>query len=408
MISIAHPTSNANSRNTAKALSSDKRLAEFWTCLHWTPNAVSKLFLPKSLTRELDRRSFDESLHNHIKTFPYYEIGRQAAQKLKFNKLINEDATFSIHSVYKTFTSHVAKKITANAKVEIIHAYEDGALEIFKSAKKKGITCLYELPIAYWKYKYDLFTEENEINPEWADTIQSLYVPKWLQERKDEELMLADVIIVPSEFVKDSVLTYHPHLESKIHLCAYGAPESENTIREKGTHEKLKVLYVGSLGQRKGMSYLFDVFDAIKDIAEITIIGNQVNPEFEKGKELLSRYNYLGSVPNTRVLQEMRESDVFILPTLCEGQALVNLEAMGAGMTVITTPNSGATDFIENERDGILVPIRDADTIISKIQKLNKDRDYLKELCENAVVKAKEFSWENYQKRYLKIVDRIK
>lgn len=407
MISVVHPTSNANSRNTAMALRNADQLHEFWTCFHWQPGKLSDSIIPEKIKRELYRRTFEDELHGHIRTHPYYELGRQAAQKFKLNTLVKDNGRLSIHRVYKNFSQHVARQLRKKPRPTCIHAYEDGALEIFKQAKKYGIFCLYELPIAYWKYRADLFAEEQKIQPDWAPTLKSMNMPQWLRDRKDEELMLADSIIVPSRFVKESVVRYFPELESKINICAYGAPQMESRLRFAMKKEKIKVLFVGSIGQRKGGSYLFEIFDRISDFAEITIIGNPIDPDFQLGNDLLSKYNYLGSVPHEVVLKEMGKNDVFLLPTLCEGQALVNLEAMGAGMAVITTPNSGADDFIEDGKDGFIIPVRDIDTAVKNIRDLHEYPQHLQQISKYAKRKAKQFSWSAYQERYTSIIESL-
>ena len=55
----------------------------------------------------------------------------------------------------------------------VIHAYEDGAIHSFKEAKKLGICCSYELPIAHWQTVRRLLSEEAERLPEWEPTLES-------------------------------------------------------------------------------------------------------------------------------------------------------------------------------------------------------------------------------------------
>lgn len=386
------------------ALRQHQMLDEFWTCFRWQPSRFTDRVLPENVLKELYRRTFDEALSDHIRTYPFDELMRQFAQRFRWYTLTKDGAPFSIHNVYKKFSRYVSSHLRDREEIDLVHAYEDGALEIFRAARKEGIFCLYELPIAYWRYKYDLLSEEKALQPEWASTLSSLHVPEWLQARKDEELELADAVVVPSSFVRDSVVRYFPQYASKIRVCAYGAPQVDTTIRISRPKGKIKVLFVGSIGQRKGASYMFEIFEKIAPFAEITIIGNPMNFQFERGKQLCNQYRYLGSVPHETVLKEMRSHDVFLLPTLCEGQALVNLEAMGAGMTVITTPNSGATDFIENGKDGYIIPIREVEQAVSLIQELHQQPETLKRVCINARRKAKEFSWDNYQHRYISML----
>ena len=77
-------------------------------------------------------------------------------------------------------------------------------------------------------------------------------------------------------------------------------------------------------------------------------------------------------MPRSRILDEFRRADVFVLPTLCDSFALVHLEAMACGVPVITTPNCGSV--VRAGVDGFIVPIRDAAAIADKVELLLTDR----------------------------------
>ena len=71
--------------------------------------------------------------------------------------------------------------------------------------QKKGRHCIYELPIGYWKSARNIFQEERELNPEWANTLPGLKDSDQKLRRKDEELELADSIVVASKFVETTL-----------------------------------------------------------------------------------------------------------------------------------------------------------------------------------------------------------
>ena len=82
----------------------------------------------------------------------------------------------------------------------------DGALESFKAAKKEGVLCIYDLPIAYWETGRKLMQEEAERYPEWAETLGGgIRDSVEKLERKAQELELADVVVGPGSFVMDSL-----------------------------------------------------------------------------------------------------------------------------------------------------------------------------------------------------------
>ena len=58
------------------------------------------------------------------------------------------------------------------------------------------------------------------------------------------------------------------------------------------------------------------------------------------------------------------------------------LEAMSQGVPVITTPNSGSSQFISDGDDGFIVPIRDVEAIVQRLESLVQDRDGVR--CDGA------------------------
>jgi hypothetical protein len=150
---MSHPTGNANVRAIAKGLASKGVLYQFNTTIASFPGNIWFILGRVKPLAEFRRRNFDVLLQPYTKTHPWYELGRAFANKLKLKKLIkHESGKFSVDKIYSNFDKQVAKRLK-NAKkngVTAVYAYEDGALETFREAKKLGLICIYDLPIAYW------------------------------------------------------------------------------------------------------------------------------------------------------------------------------------------------------------------------------------------------------------------
>jgi glycosyltransferase involved in cell wall biosynthesis len=100
----------------------------------------------------------------------------------------------------------------------------------------------------------------------------------------------------------------------------------------------------------------------------------------------------------------MRGCDVFCLPSIVEGRALVMQEAMSQGLPLIITPNTGGEDLIDEGVTGFLVPIRRPDEIAFKIAWFSDNRAALPEMSRAAQVKASQLTWEAYGKTIVKAV----
>jgi glycosyltransferase involved in cell wall biosynthesis len=99
------------------------------------------------------------------------------------------------------------------------------------------------------------------------------------------------------------------------------------------------------------------------------------------------------------VQEEFRCADIFVLPTLAEGMALVHLEAMACGVPVITTPHCGSA--VRDGVDGFIVPIRDANALADRIEQLTMDRSLRHDLSSAARDRAKNYTWSLYGKRLM-------
>jgi len=105
--------------------------------------------------------------------------------------------------------------------------------------------------------------------------------------------------------------------------------------------------------------------------------------------------------PHREVLDLMQSCDVLVLPSLAEGRALVQQEAMANGLPLIITENTGGEDLIVPGETGFLVPIRSPEKIAEKISWLADHRDALPAMRLAAVKKADEYAWQRYTDRIL-------
>ena len=107
------------------------------------------------------------------------------------------------------------------------------------------------------------------------------------------------------------------------------------------------------------------------------------------------------------ILRKMKKADVFVFPSLFEGFGLVLLEAMAAGLPVITTQNTGGPDVIEEGKEGFIVPAGSVKALRSKIRWMIENRERVVEMGRQAHARAEELTWGVYSQNYKKIVIQI-
>jgi len=395
---FTHPTGNANVRAALAGLFEAGMLKEFHTTIASYPGNWWDVLGRNRFGKELQRRKYDERLRPLTVQHPFRELCRMTANRLKLNALKHhETGPFCIDAIYQALDKAVAGHARQNPKFyTAVYAYEDGALETFRAARELGLRRVYDLPIAYWQKAQQLLREESQRMPAWEPTLGGTRDSEAKLARKAEEMELAEVVMCPSQFVANS-LPQEARAKKKIALAPFGSPQVLPTdAPKKPSGEKLRVLFVGSMSQRKGLGDLFAAARMLnRDDVELVIMGApQVPMEFYR-KEF-EGFIYEPGRPHTEVLELMRSCDVFCLPSILEGRALVMQEAMSQGLPLIITPNTGGEDLVKEESTGFLVSIRRPDQIAEKICWFADHRSKLPEMSQAARNKAGQLTWEMY------------
>lgn len=397
MFLLAHPTGNTFSRAAARSFLDVGWLLEFHTCVCWNSSSPLARLLPAALAAQLNRRSFSD-LPPHLQhSHPWRELLRLAGVERHLPWLgRHERGPLSIDAMYRSFDRHVAARLPRLPSLQAVYAYEDGALSTFQAAERLGLRRIYDLPIGYWRSAQRIFQEERDLQPEWAGTLTGLADSRAKLERKDQELQLADLVVVPSEFVR-STLVENGATAAPIAVVPFGSPQPLTETPKPRSAGPLRVLYVGSLGQRKGLSYALDAVDSMGSQICLTLIGKVTSQQCRPLMEALERHHWIKSLPHPQVLDQMRQHDVLLFPTLFDGFGLVITEALSQGLPVITTINSGAPECIRDGVEGFIVPIRNSQAIAERLQQLADDRDQLAAMREACLHRAAELCWAGYE-----------
>jgi starch synthase len=417
MILMSHPLGNANVRQAALALEEAGLLAEFWTGFHWVGGGMMERLLPGVVRRELARRSFPAPIRPRVRVSPARELGRLLASRLPGGLggwlTRHETGPYSVDAVFRALDRRTARRLAHLPGLRGVYAYEDGAAGTFAAAAKLGLRRIYDLPIGYWRAGHAIYEEEAQREPVWAPTLTGRDDSPEKLARKDEELALAEVVIVASSFTRQT-LDAAPRRPAVVHVIPYGAPspaavdDAPLSAGDDGRGaRKLRVLFAGSLGQRKGLSYLLEAVRRLAGHVELTLLGAKTVAGCAPLEEAVRAHRWIPSLPHGEVLAEMSRQDVLVFPSLFEGFGLVILEAMSRGLPVIATPHTAGPDVIADGEDGFIVPIRSADAIEEKLEILIRDPARLAAMKAAAREKAASITWENYRRRLVEAVKPI-
>ena len=178
-------------------------------------------------------------------------------------------------------------------------------------------------------------------------------------------------ITCASNYVRDG-LTKQGVSPEKIAVIPYpfAAHESHYFERPEKTKE-LVVGFVGEVGLRKGAPYFVEVAKRLRNTGIRFVMVGKISVSDSIQKEIEQVVDLIGAVPRAEVVDWLKRFDLFYFPTTCEGSSAALMEAMAAGLPVITSPNSGTV--VNHEDDGFIVAYDDIETVCHRIEQLASD-----------------------------------
>ena len=289
-----------------------------------------------------------------------------------------------------------------------VYSFTNSSLELFEAARRRGLHCILEQFVASQRYRDQTLAEEREAYRDWDRDQVSLHQNKILHDRVRREWDVADTIICPSEFVRESLISEGVS-DGKLVVVPYGvADPGAATIKVPSQIEgsrALRVLFAGTIELRKGVHTLYDALRRLgTGFAEVRFVGPLRISESAAAR-LASVGKVIGQVPRLAMGEHFRWADVLVLPSLVEGSATVTYEALVRGIPVVCTPNSGS--IVEHGRNGLLVTPRDSDHLANTLRRLVDDRQMVRQLADNAIRSREEASLTRYSGDLLEAIKRL-
>jgi len=346
--------------------------------------------LPSLLKKGLDR--YEPELEK-AKIFHFPLLAYRNARQRKNSS--PQEIEGLLIEVAKKFNRKIIKNGLGN--VNVVYGFNGASIELFEFAKRNGIRCILDQVIAERSLLHKLLLEEEEYWHDWSVTpfrVDNKSLE--LMEREQREQELADNIICGSDFVKNSLIARGINSE-KISVVAIGRlkdnQSQQNNIKRQTPQQRrngLRILFAGAVGLRKGIPYLLEALQKIKGKIPFNC---KVVGRLEIKSHYIEKYSdiceFTGLVPRSKMTELYSWADVFVLPSICEGSAMVTYEALSWGLPVITTPNSGS--IVRDKVDGLVIPIRNSDAIAEKLVKIYENdfqskrlissHNYFKQIC---------------------------
>lgn len=249
----------------------------------------------------------------------------------------------------------------------------------------------------------DLFREEVELQPRASSSLLAEKECQLSESALDEladEPRLAERIMVASSFTKDTLIR-KGIIPSSISVVPYGVDVekfSERTVQGR-LDGPLRIAFVGSVIQRKGISYLLNAVSKMghKHVQLTFYTRGFVDYSLLKDYPEECVNLRIGS-SNEEIVSALKASDVFILPSLAEGFGHVIAEAMAVGLPVIASANTMARDIVTDGKEGFVIPIRSSEAIQDRLEWAICNRSILFDMGLASSKKIRAYTWEKFRK----------
>ncbi|PIY08626.1 MAG: hypothetical protein COZ18_11310 [Flexibacter sp. CG_4_10_14_3_um_filter_32_15] len=405
----AHPVPSPFTKHTALGYYEENMLEKFLTTFishkdYFLSSAIMKAI--PYLKRDIERKALEELPFEKIKPYPYKELLRLFASRYSSPLLTDKVFEWAEYSFDRWVASQVNK-----TDVDIVHAYEHAALATLKQAQAKGVFAIYEQPSQYHTFFAPVITEQLKKYPQLASSETELlfnHKSEYRNRRRDEELAHADLVLCNSSFTKRTLLDSKIEA-NKIQVVPYGFPNVLDIAKVEAKTENTKpviFLNAGTQNLRKGLHLLYNAWRKANfspQQAELWLIGKNTLPA-ELTRDLGENVKIKDSIPRDELMELYREADVFVLPTLADGFAMVLSEAMSQGVPVITTQNSMAPDFITHQKNGWIVPVGEEEGLLNQMKWCVENKHLLPKIGYEALQTAKKWQWKDYRKKVTEVV----
>jgi glycosyltransferase involved in cell wall biosynthesis len=191
----------------------------------------------------------------------------------------------------------------------------------------------------------------------------------------------------------------------RISFVPNGTEERFFLEREYLDKPDIRLLYVGTWLDRKGVYYLAEAFQILATKlpgARLTVAGC-LQPEEEIRKFFApatrDRLSVIPFIARDDMPALYAAHDVFVFPSLVEGMPLTLLEAMAAAMPVVTTETSGMADVVEDGVNGMLVPPANSQRLADAVEQVSLSKDLRKQLGEASQTTMRQYTWERVSQK---------
>lgn len=298
---------------------------------------------------------------------------------------------------------------------DIVNVHEPGAAAIATYKRAAGNPIVVAMTYGVERRGWDLRLEEMRLGRDSISLKTRVVYPLTSLWQSRIGFLNADHIFCKNTEDRDYLVNWLNLSPSKITRISPGADPIYAAVARGRSYRRMeKLLFAGTWIKRKGTIDLIASFSYLAvryPSLQLTVLGSGVTEEavrndFPPG--IRARVHCVNTVNEKATAQAFADADLYLLPSLFEGTPLTLLEAMMSGLPIITTSICGMLDTIENERNGLLVPVRSPESISKACESLINNEELRSRIGQAAQADAmNKYTWDRVAAPIQNVYERL-
>ncbi|WP_374594285.1 glycosyltransferase family 4 protein [Aquabacterium sp.] len=325
-----------------------------------------------------------------IRTFPWvHGLYMAVAGRLKLNAgLMRQWEWFDRISLDR----HVAGMLP---ECDVFVGLSSSALITGRTARSRGARYVCDRGSTHIRVQDRLLKEEHA---RWG--VPFAGIDPRIVEREEAEYSEADCITVPSAFNVESFLSQGVPA-AKVHKLPYGVDVANFRPTAQPDTSRFDVLFAGAMSIRKGVPDLLHAYQRLKHPRKTLTFAGAVDLRLIERMKALKLWpgevRILGHLPQSKLRDLMSVSHVLVLPSLEEGLAMVQAQAMACACPVVASAHTGASDLFSDGVEGFIVPVRAPQLMADRLQQLADQPELRRSMAHRARLRVEELGgWSTY------------
>jgi glycosyltransferase involved in cell wall biosynthesis len=298
---------------------------------------------------------------------------------------------------------------------DIYELHNNTAYGLPSALQKRGIS----KPLVH--LIHGTLADEYEQGKKGPQTLRSRLANAFMKQQAKQEKTItqkAKIIVTISKYSQTKILEHYGIAAEKIRMVPNGVDiekfqptDSATGKKQFGLGQEPTVLFMGSLVPRKGLPYLVEaaktVIKQLPNVRFLLVGSGPLRKQIEASvasARLSGNFIFYGNIPEGQLASAYNAADVFVLPSVQEGQGIVLLEAQACGKPVVAFGVGGVKEAVKDGETGFLLELGDTEGFADKLLRLLGDQALHQKMGKaGRKFVTENYTWDLCAQRMLKI-----